>query len=400
MADKFKVLYFWEKKKHELEMKQSYYSTGESEYAIYDKSNPQMATDAQRSITTGQAIYDVLKTCFPQNMYEIGDAEHWDIGSEKILYTSFDNSLLEDLKYFHEYHVSKDKFEPCLLRLERPMTMTDEQKFTLLPLSHYFNKAGNDANTPGDYQIEHFFIEDIAVGNPTLLDNKAGGGINPLKAPSNNLGNLSNDSFKKDVKMANFNTIRAYQFVPMASIDNLLIDNKQIVNYNFNTKQFNVYKKEGRVPNVQAFINKEYVNALYTKEPDTGILPAHNTTIDLNNKNYKCSTYYEPRVGDKFAIAQGRNKLILQYLFNNLTISFNVQGVSLRQPARWIGIDKHNDYGETDFDNRLQGQWFVKKVTHIFAGDQYINNITAVKLHSYAKPNVFIPITQGPSFIA
>jgi hypothetical protein len=59
----------------------------------------------------------------------------------------------------------------------------------------------------------------------------------------------------------------------------------------------------------------------------------------------------------------------------------------LRQSGTFIGIDRADGCEDTDFSNKLYGQWFVVKVDHVFEAGAYMNIIYAVKIHRHEKAN-------------
>ena len=57
--------------------------------------------------------------------------------------------------------------------------------------------------------------------------------------------------------------------------------------------------------------------------------------------------------------------------------------MTLRESGTFIGIDSITGSKDTDYSNKLCGQWFVVKVDHIFEAGSYMNIIYAVKLHRF-----------------
>ena len=79
----------------------------------------------------------------------------------------------------------------------------------------------------------------------------------------------------------------------------------------------------------------------------------------------------------------GIHQLLYTGLFQNACICFKTFGLTLRESGTFIGIDKADKSENTDFSNKIYGQWFVVKVEHSFEAGIYMNNIYAIKIHRF-----------------
>jgi hypothetical protein len=88
---------------------------------------------------------------------------------------------------------------------------------------------------------------------------------------------------------------------------------------------------------------------------------------------------------DNKIVRQKKGVLDLLYtgLFQNACICFKTLGLTLRRAGTFIGIDKAAGCSDTDYNNKVFGQYFVVRVDHVFEAGAYVNNIYAIKIHRY-----------------
>lgn len=359
-ALKYKKLFFWERDFQSMTETKIHWSTASMVENAANK------TDRDKRVFTGDAIKELITQALgPEQTF----ADDWDTGSSKIFHTSSTkNNVFDDLTYLYKSHVSAIKGgntgDFSILSRNRY-----NREWKLEPLNSVFGKAVSN-NKPGVYQLEHFFIG----GNTQELEGQVQS-ISPYKTPTDK----DTLSIEKNIHLGQYSTIEAYQFVDMASIDNVKILNSTPVYHNNNLlKQFDMDFENHDISAVKDYIRTNYVNKL-----------KHNNTPDVLltlNKNK-----IEARVTDPVysfgktatdRLANGQNTMLMSSLFLNQCIVFSVQGMTHRTSNRFIGIDRIFGETENDFDNKLLGQWYVINCKHIFIEDRYVNELTCVKIHS------------------
>jgi hypothetical protein len=367
-------LYFWSDAYQSLVDKNLEWSTANSEYVkrkvgstpIYRLNND------QRSVRTGEAIVQLIHEAGLGDRLE-GDPwepDNFDLGDPEasIFYTSpSKNTLADDLIYLSSRHVGEKNQDICWLQADRSTEETGEKwTLSMIPWTTLFEKAGKSAYAPGENQIEHFFIYEHGPDTEGAL-------FPVFKAP------YSPDARDRDFKLVHFNTINNYKFVDMAGMDNVKgYASMPTHHYNRGAKQFNVDFWDSKPSVAKQFIIDNYISNLYTKTKDP-LLTANKSKIEALqiDPQYSMLTTLAGRKAD------GRNKIIANGVLLNACISFGALGLIARQPGKFIGIDRFHGDNDSDFDNRLLGQWFVTAVKHVFAGANYANHITAVKIHNF-----------------
>ena len=89
----------------------------------------------------------------------------------------------------------------------------------------------------------------------------------------------------------------------------------------------------------------------------------------------------------------GIHQLLYTGLFQNACLCFKTLGLTLRQPGTFIALDKMEGCQESDYNNKLYGQWFVIKVDHLFEAGAYVNVIYAIKIHRHKQKELTFPNT-------
>lgn len=378
MSKKSKVLYFHEKLYQLMQEKNVEFTTantGENK----GKTNIHKLNNEDRSLKTGEALAELLKSDsdFSKHAELVDDEEFWDKGDpqNKIFYTSATNTrFIEDLNYIHDRHTSSEsnQFQPCILKLERAETGQPKQ-FSLLPFKKYFEKAGKEATTPGEYQIEHIFLEE---GSQTSNSNEFD--VIIPKAP------LGKNSFEGEVKADNYTKTSNYQLIDMSGLDYAInMSNKVIVSYNQKKGQFNIESKEHVSEKYKEFYKNSVAPNILTQESDDR-LPVTRYIKEGYNTDYVYSPYYN----DKQRLVEGRNKILQHYLFTNLCISLQLRGLTHRNPGRFFGLSKQTQ-NDQEHDSKLEGQYFLTSVNHNFSTSNrsYSTELIGVKVHTYQETN-------------
>lgn len=363
-ADKAKKLYFWDKRYQMLLDKKDQWST-----CLDNKIRKPLSllTDKERSLKSGDAIKSLLKKAGLEN--EITQSVNdWDLGINDIFYTLPANySFANGLDYLISRHVSDDG-DPCIFNIDR-----QTNKFQLKPLRLFFEKAG--INNPGELQLEHLFFESIQ-------DNK--NSTTPFKAPV-----LNEPSFEIDIKAAEWNKIQSYQFVDMSGIDNSkALISKPVYWYNNKQKQFGVDCVDNEITKVKKDFTDLYVKNLYPQGKGDPIFYLNKTKKEQYNIEPK---YVHMNIGNfsnkDSRLKTGKGDILFSGVFLNECISMRLLGSTHRMTGTFVGIDCL--YGDdNEYDKKLCGQWFVTKVRHIWWKNKYVNDITAIKIHTYDKVNI------------
>lgn len=368
-------LYFWEEQYQKLLDQNMEWSTATSKFIAKKGLNMPIyrMNDEQRSIKTGEALVDLLQTAGLQENLD-GDPDaptNFDLGDEQntIFYTSpSQNCVVDDLEYIADRHVGEKNQDLCMLQLDRSHNEQGEPKtFSFLSFSSYCKKAGKTATEPGELQSEHFFIYEPGPQNQDKT-------IVLPKAP------LSSDAKDRDLKTTHYNTINSYKYVEMSGLDNATLWNpRPMYHYCRGKKQF-VFDFWDHKPSVaKQHMIDNYLSQLYSEDSKDVLIHSNQTKIDATH----CIPAYTHLHSLNGRKAHGRNRLVEAGIQLNACINFGVEGLTIRQPGRFIGIDRMHSDNDNDYDNRLCGQWFTTKVTHCFAVTAYVTHITAVKLHSF-----------------
>ena len=388
--NKMLKLYFWDEIYQKARDKNVEWSTAtsvenEAEGQVY------MMNNEDRAIQTGAALIGLLKeNGFDQHLdkaYQPNKVTYneepkefdpemphnvpiapIDAGHENntIFYTSPTQSrLVDDIKFITDRHVSKKDNDLCVFRQERsPETEGTPKKFSLRSYGDIFDLAGKE--TPGPWQSEHFFFRED--GEPADLRER------PFKSPYTSAPTTYND-----FKFTGHNDIMSFRFVDWAGIDNAqAVIHRPQFSFSGGSKQFS-YDVADHTPAIaKAAMKTRMVDKLHTETGGSVMMTMNNA----KSKAWNVTPEFSTRGSLEGRHADGLNKILLAGIGLNASLTFNVKGVTCRQPGRFIGVDRIQAATDSDFDNRLLGQWFVTKVVHRFAGQLYENTLVSVKIHN------------------
>lgn len=380
MSMKIKKLYFHEKTFQMMQEKNIEFTTanvGENK----SKTDIHKLNNDERSLKTGEALGELLKSDddFKKHAELVDNATFWNKGDplNKIMFTSSSNSrFIEDLNYILQRHTAgeADKFQPCILKLERKGKDKPKQ-FSLLPFKKYFEKAGK--GSPGEYQLEHIFLEegDHSNSNNPIIVQKA-----PLSKDSSVSGEL---------KASDFTQTSNYQLVDLSGLSHSVnLNNRVIVSFNNKKGQFNIESKEHMSEKFKDFYKESVVPGVLTNQEEDR-LPLTRYIKSGHNVDYE----YSVLTNDKSRLVEGRNKMIQNYVYTNLGINLSLRGLSFRQCGRFFGLSKQSENTQ-EYDGKLEGSWLITNLIHHFSPKDrsYSNNISAVKTHVYEDRN---PVKDG-----
>lgn len=355
----FRKIHFWHKPFHIMRSKEIKFST--ANYISSDK-DVYLLNDDDRKILSGDAVKYIFELL---GLEDYIDEDNWDRGSNKLFYTTNVGDVPLDIIFsIVNSMTSADGDHPCTLYYNRIIN-----KFQIIPLPKFFELAGKD--TPGEYQLEHFWIDVPGAGLGDLQ-------VFPRMAPlDENPSNL-----ERDIKIQYMSRIAAdaYTLTEMSGYDssNELIP-RVIHSYDFASKKFKMFVEPGDISTAKEYFEENYTDHLY---------PVGNSSLFILNKDKTekkmiKNLYYNASVGDsKGIITTSRNYFARAAIFLNLGITFNVPGSTHRHPGRFIAIEK-NSATDNKYDYRLLGQWFVTDVIFSWHRNVLKNYITGVKTHAY-----------------
>ena len=307
------------------------------------------------------------------------------VGGTKLFYTAPAYvSAYDALNYVYNHHTSTEKYtstsfgtdinihDLSILTIEKGPAPDDVGYFTLKPLSWYFKKAGNTANEPGILQTEHFYLQGYADNKINVSKKK--------RAPT------SNNTSKVDIKSPKHNIISSYNFVDISPKTNSnIFRSRPVHSFNFSSRQFNIEFENNTVTKAREFIAKQYISNVYKNdgaEPEKLFL----ITLDKDKRNLSLTPTYSLYGEDPITRqCAGIQKLIYTGVFQNACIHFRAPGLPFRQIGRFIAIDRTEGVESSIYNDKLYGQWFIISIRHVFEGEMYYNDITAVKLHRFDK---------------
>lgn len=337
-----------------------------------DKEDIINLSNDDRSLKTGEALLELFKSVkeFEKKVPDKAGAENnWSEGSDKnkIFYTSPSNyKLIDDVEKIIERHTGteEEKYDICFLRLNRRKD-GEPKKFSFESLGSFFEKAGT--MSAGEYQIEKFTLMDLNESKKVVHIPKS-----PNDKPSPD----------KNIMVWTRSEIYTYQFSEMAGGDSAeLMQISPIHTFNLEKGQFNIQFSDNNPEKVKEFQKENYANK---------IGPKSSPRLQLNNwmkDGYRLHNIYGANTQGKEArYSLGRNQLITSSLLNGSAICFVAKGQTSRQSGRFFSINKHK-YNETDFDDRLEGQYLFSVVRHKFdfKSQKYVNIITGTKFHRYGE---------------
>jgi hypothetical protein len=375
LTGKLKKLYFWDKKFQHLIEKNIQWSTATGKRFVSPAIPKPIAhaTDAQRSMFTGEAIASLLS--------EVGyedhiDFDNWNWGEGKILFTSKTGwTIAECIEYIMAQQISDDgKYDLCVLQWNRMIN-----KWNLTPMWRLFELAGDKA--PKELQLEHMFIEENIAEDPPAAS--------PYKAPHD-----PNPSVTVDIKSDEYNKIRTYKFSQTSGLDNAkAFVSKPVYSHWHRKKQFDTDAKENEIKYVkEKYFKKNYVDFLLS--PAKYPVMAMNLTKTLQKSidpQFSAVSTLEPKNDRSIRSMDGRGKIMYAGLFLNQNMVITQTGSTHRHSGTFVGVDRMTTNSDTIYDWQVCGQYFVTNVKHIIQHQKYNNELTMVKVHAYQA----LPVNEG-----
>ena len=279
--------------------------------------------------------------------------------SAKLFYTSpGHHTVLDDLQYLLTHAKSSDN-SPVILQFGRTEI---DKKWKLIPLSALFKLSQKN-------QVERLIIND---------------GVDSTNFPPTiPRADSSQSSAIHNFTSGTASMITNYHYAPMVSTDDMLLCNSPLFNYNFSNASYNVFFEKNKISNVLSSVTKIAENGLFNFSPSNP-----NGQIQMNiNKTKQTGVmnrnYFTPQ--NFFLKDFPLMNMIKDLVFLSSAIYFQVAGLTIRSPGKFVYIDRLGSGDKNGFDDRFLGQWLITKVTHYFTKNSYLNDVVATKIDSFSK---------------
>lgn len=289
------------------------------------------------------------------------DEENWEIGndSNKLKANSIANSYaIDDIEYILAHCASSNNY-PVLLDFGRS---SNDKSWKLISIEDFFK-------TSNDEQIERLFIEDSFADEDSL--------------PPIPRGLVNETTNTKNFTSIIASRIKKYKFSPMVSTDDNRIINNPLHWFDHSLGEFVIKMKDNSAISVLNAMKSMAQTGLYSFQSGNG---AQIISVINQTKAQGYMTKNSLSISNRFiSPVATRNKMLLDLLFLNQSISFQTLGLTIRAPGRFIFIDKVNSADTNPFDDRFLGQWLITGVKHFFSSKTYITEVVATKVDSFGK---------------
>jgi len=361
--EKFTKLYFRDYAYQLLKEKDSYFSTGKIKKGT---------SNTDRSIPSGEALRAVIQQALSDDTkLNQGFQSNWDVGSEKIFYSSPpNNKAIDDINYLLGFHVSgqENNFSPSILRHNRDGSWTFTPLKTIQDGSYYKGTSDfGDFGGPGT-------VENFIIARPTAGSSDTPGGM-PGRTPgfSPFANSFSDYSYAENFQHSSM-TADDVQSGMVTTVGH---------HYDSGAGQFVMDMER---TNIGAITKDSSAMFVQNQKGITGKSPASNLTLNLTrseNKNIKHE--YSVSNNPNLRLNVSRNKALMLQFFNNHTVSFRARGKTDRTVGKFITLNRNDGANDNTFDNEMLGSYCLVKVEHSFVNNQYINDIIAVKNYNAAE---------------
>jgi len=366
------------------------YSTAQSPEKEIDQN---LANGSLGVLPTGKALLEVLNKALADSeqiakgntsleFYQLPGDKDWDEGLEsKIFYTSpAEYSALDDIDYIYAHHIGPkitgtEVNDFCVMHSKRSTIPGGLDKICLTPLEKIFKEATTqDKGSAGSLQLEHFFV---------TTHTKEEEDVDPSRGQYKAPNPTTNQNVLKTFK---YGQIVSYSFVDMSpTVNSNSFTTTPVYSVDIGKRQFNIQFKNNDVASARKVISNGYINNLF-KGSDGNLEDLFLPVIHKSKKD-RCVFPAFSLNGDNEKVRQrnGIHQLMYTGLFQNACICFKTLGLTLREPGTFIGIDKTLGCVDSDYNNKLYGQYLVVRVDHVFEQGAYLNTIWAIKIHRFKK---------------
>jgi len=147
--------------------------------------------------------------------------------------------------------------------------------------------------------------------------------------------------------------------------------------HDFNSGEFRIEHKD--INDTQTFFTTNYSDKMrYSEVRGTGSFYVDD--VRATNKRIIHSNTVLHNTENTLEYST-RNKVLKSAYVTNIGIEFSLVGYTHRRSGTFFSIQKEYEFQESEFENKLQGQWLCVKVDHVFSGSSYSNNIIGVRLN-------------------
>jgi hypothetical protein len=267
--------------------------------------------------------------------------------------------------------VSKDWYDPGLIKLENDINNKGQRKFVMFPLLGTINKffariSGEQENQevdPTKKYFNNFLTEKFSISQKNT-------------APT-----FSNNTITKyELKRVDISDVLEHKWKGVQCTSSVNCSNTDIIEYSELRSAF---------------------EQLCTS-PYSSNLPVSNDTV---------TQYTKSAVPFNLAKAYGTNSVFKSFVFDNVMATFRVKGQPYRKPNRFISInpppkDTKLDPVKSKDRTEIDGYWYVLSVNHVFIDGNYFNDFECVKIYKLGElpqqpPTPTIqtpsPVIQTPS---
>ena len=321
---------------------------------------PPSTKDYKKSMRANRALKALIlaaaSTVFDPNNPDItigdaplGDIQDWDEGdlSNRLFYTSPANfSVLDDIRYLTN-NLKGASGDPVFLRFGRSPGL---KAWNLIPLKDILDKSSEN-------QIERIQLQDTltGAGKPYVARAPAGPFVSPIAS-----------------------VITRYKFAHMSAEDADRITNKALHHFNFATCQYNIYQELNKATAALDAAHN-YAEGLFGHSQSGQLL------VNINfSKRYGLMQQHIMSPMHFIQTEKLQRDMVHDIFLMNQALYFKTEGLTLRQPGKFIFVDKRDSQETNAFDDRVLGQWLLSKVTHFFTRGQYTTDVVAVKADAFS----------------
>lgn len=324
-------------------------------------------SNQDRSLPTGTALKDLIKQSNDQlNSTEssVTFSDDFDIGSTSTFHSVGGSEKITDtINILLDQHCSSNSTGnmPCILRVDRYTDVWSLTPISELLKSGYDKKAGTIGTEAGDvYKITGESVP---------------GKLNQVKRyPEKD----SNHLYSPDT-----NNILGYEYTEMSPTDHP--GTIAVNTYNPTSGKFHTDINNSDISSTRSHMNDTIISDMYC-DPKTGGTSA--VVLNKTKKENLSVTAKSVNYGtDLDSIVYGRNETLKKMIYLGNSISFSVKGMINRRAGKMISITRDSSYDESDFDDKLLGQYLVTEVHHIINSTGYTNKIIAVKPYYFKDLN-------------
>jgi len=297
----------------------------------------------------GSSVFDPNNPDISIGDVPLSEIREWDEGdySNRLFYTSPANfSVLDDIRYLTN-NLKGETGSPVFLQYGRS---PGDKAWSLNSLHKILNASSKN-------QIERIQLQDTltGAGKPYIARAPAGPFVSPIAS-----------------------VVSQYKFAHMSAEDADRITNKALHHFNFATSQYNIYQ-EANTAVAALDAAHDYAEGLFGHSQSGQLL--------VNINSAKKNGYMQQHIMSPMHFIQTeklQRDMVHDIFLMNQALYFKTEGLTLRQPGKFIFLDKRDSQENNAFDDRVLGQWLICKVTHFFTRGQYTTDVVSVKADSFS----------------